>query len=189
MNLFVRVIVVSIALFIAGGGVALAGDSESTISLAEAQNPCAMKNPCAVGNKVDPKLITRPTGTKRFAGERADLLKVGEELWSSARLSTNGLSCQTCHRGNAGFNTTFAQPYPHMVVMPKDRAGLKAIQADEMVQFCLVVPLAAKPLPWNSKELAALTAYVLEIQKTFKPAANPCAIRNPCASNPCAPKR
>lgn len=81
-----------------------------------------------------------------------------------------------------------------MVAMARDQAGLKRIRADEMVQFCMVVPMAAKPLPWNSKELAALTAYTLELQKAFKPA-NPCAMKNPCvpkdpsAANSSAPKR
>ncbi|HZY30275.1 MAG TPA: cytochrome C peroxidase [Candidatus Methylomirabilis sp.] len=215
MNLSVRVVVVSTVLFVASAGVALAKDLESSFSLAEAQNPCATKNPCAVknpcannpcaaknpcaaANRVNPKLVTRPAGTKRSVGERTELVKLGEGLWSSTRLSTNGLSCQTCHRGNAGFNATFAQPYPHMVAMPKDRAGLKTVHADEMVQFCMVVPMAAKPLPWNSKELAALIAYTVELQKTFRPAANPCAMKNPCAPknpcatnpcNPCAPER
>jgi hypothetical protein len=82
-----------------------------------------------------------------------------------------------------------------MVAMPRDQAGLKQVQADEMVQFCMVVPMAARPLPWASKELAALTAYTLELQKSFKPAPNPCAMKNPCAAtnpcagNPCAPSR
>ena len=41
---------------------------------------------------------------------------------------------------------------------------------DEMVQGCMVMPMAAKPLPWDSPELAALVAYVEQQQKTFKPA-------------------
>jgi hypothetical protein len=70
-----------------------------------------------------------------------------------------------------------------------------------MVQLCMVIPMASKPLAWDSKELAALSAYSLEVQKTFKPGAqhatanpcaskNPCATKNPCAAkNPCAPKK
>lgn len=196
MNRSVRVVLISAALLLAATGIAFAGESDAQISLAQAQNPCvatnpcAAQNPCAAGSKVDPKLITRPKGTKLFAGERAELVKLGKELWNSPELSTKkGVACQTCHQGNAGFMATFAKPYPHRVAMPKQRAGLKRIQADEMVQFCMVVPMASKPLPWESKELAALTAYVQEIQKTFKPAANPCAMKNPCAANPCAPKR
>jgi hypothetical protein len=170
-----------------------------------AKNPCAA-NPCAAGAKIEPKLITRPAGTKLVMANRAELIKQGEQLWQDPSLSTNGLTCQTCHINHGSFLTTFSQPYPHMVAMAKDRASLDKIHIDEMVQLCMVVPMAAKPLPWNSKELAALSAYSLEVQKTFKPvAANPCAPKanpcgatanpcaakgkNPCGANPCAPKR
>lgn len=160
-------------------------------------NPCAAKNPCvanpcAASAKIDPKLITRPAGTKLVMANRAELVKQGERLWQDPSLSTNGLTCQTCHINHGSFLATFSQPYPHMVAMAKDRAGLEKINIDEMVQLCMVVPMAAKPLPWASKELAALSAYSLEVQKTFKPgmqpaAANPCAVKNPCSpkANPC----
>ena len=199
MSRSVRVVMVSTALLLAATNVTFAGDPEAPVSVAQAQNPCAAtnpcaaQNPCAAGSKVDQKLITRPKGTRLFAGERAELVELGKELWNSPELSTKkGIACQTCHQGNAGFMATFAKPYPHSVVMAKQRAGLKRIQADEMVQLCMVAPMASKPLPWESKELAALTVYAQEIQKTFKPAkpaANPCAMKNPCAANPCAPKR
>lgn len=123
-----------------------------------------------------------------------DLTKEGERLWKDTKLSINGLSCGTCHQGNAAFNPTFAKPYPHQVAMVKERAGLSQVNMDEMVQMCMIVPMASKPLPGDSKELAALSAYSLQVQKTFKPGAakpaNPCAAKNPCApKNPYAPKR
>jgi cytochrome c len=105
---------------------------------------------------------------------------MGKDLWSDTDLSTNGLSCQTCHQGNQNFGATFAEPYPHEVAMATDRAGLGEITAEEMVQLCMVVPMQAEPLPWDSRELAALAAYTTEVQKSF----NPCAAGNPC--NPCA---
>ncbi len=154
-----------------------------------AANPCASKQPAAAAQKVDPKLVTRPKGTKLAAGDKT----LGERLWKDVKLSTNGMSCATCHTGNANFNATFAKPYPHLVAMAKEKGGVKQVSVDEMVQFCMVVPMAAKPLPWDSKELAALSAYTLEVQKGFKPgkgAANPCAAKNPCApKNPCAGKK
>lgn len=52
--------------------------------------------------------------------------------------------------------------------MVKEQAGLAQIRVDEMVQVCMVVPMASRPLPWGSRELAALTAYVGELQKKFK---------------------
>ncbi len=148
-----------------------------------AANPCAA-NPCA-GAKVDANLVTRPAGTSLAKGD----VKLGEKLFKDTGLSTNGMSCQTCHEDNAAFEASFAKPYPHKVAMAAVQGGVTSIDLDEMVQFCLVVPMETKPLPWDSKELAALTAYTAELQKSFM--ANPCAGKNPCGNpcgNPCAGK-
>lgn len=53
--------------------------------------------------------------------------------------------------------------------MARDQLGRDPIHLDEMIQGCMVMPMAAPPLAWDSKELAALTAYVQTLQKTFKP--------------------
>ncbi len=59
-----------------------------------------------------------------------------------------------------------------------------------MVQFCMLQPMQAEPLAWDSRELAALTAYVKHIQPGYHAvgggAPNPC---NPCGAkaNPCNP--
>ena len=85
-------------------------------------------------------------------------------------------------------NATFAEPYPHPVAMASDRLLVDEVTAAEMVQLCMAVPMNAEPLDYSSVELAALTAYVLELQKGFDGSAagmNPCAA-NPCAANPCA---
>ena len=195
-----RMLAVGAAASLAIAGAAQAVDPGGPFQVAQAKNPCAAKNPCgaknpcAAGAKVDPKLVTRPKGTKLADAPQAELLKEGERLWKDTKLSTNGLACQTCHVNNLAFNPTFGRPYPHPVAMAKDRAGLKQINTDEMVQFCLIAPMLAKTLPWDSRELAALTAYTREVQRGFKPGAaataNPCAAKNPCtAKNPCAPKK
>jgi cytochrome c len=130
----------------------------------------------------------RPKNYKPYKADRAALVKEGEKLWKDTKLSTNGLSCNTCHVNNGAFAPTFAKPYPHEVAMAREKAGLKQVHLDEMVQLCMVVPMATKPLKWESRELAALTAYTAEVQKTFKP--NPCAAKNPCAGkNPCAARK
>ncbi len=118
----------------------------------------------------------------------------GEKLWNSTKLSTNGLSCATCHDGGKQFSATFAKPYPHYVAMADAQSGLKKVDLDEMVQFCMVVPMAADPLPWGSEALADLTAYTAKVHKAFMKTAaanpcNPCAAKNPCnPCNPCAAK-
>ncbi len=187
---------------------------ESTSELrAQAANPCAPKAGTARPAKpeLDRNLILRPKGTKLLQGDIAQLVKQGEVLFKSTKLSTNGLSCQSCHANNENFAASFSKAYPHEVAMVEEKAGIAKVELDEMIQFCMVAPMQAKPLRWDSRELAALTAYNAGLQKVFraeltKPdakgddsralkAANPCApaakkTANPCAAaNPCAPKK
>jgi cytochrome c len=154
----------------------------------------AAGNPCAAGKPgLDPKTFTRPIGYQPVAGDAT----LGEKLFNDTKLSTNGMSCGTCHQNHASFQPGFAKPYPHLVAMAKEKAGVKTIHLEEMVQACMVMPMAAKPLAWDSRELAALVAYTQNVQKTFRPgakmSANPCSAKpaNPCAAkpaNPCAKK-
>ena len=151
-------------------------------------NPCAA-NPCA-GGRVDPERFRQPEGVTLASGDRAALVAEGERLWNDPSIGKSGLSCGNCHvQGYALMNPTFAKPYPHFVAMAKERAGVEQVNAAEMVNFCMLVPMAAEPLPWDSRQLAALTAYVEHLQPSYRPvqgtgAANPC---NPCAgANPCA---
>ena len=52
--------------------------------------------------------------------------------------------------------------------MVASKTGLDSTDAEQMVQFCLLMPMGReKPLEWNSKELAALTAYTLKYQKDY----------------------
>ena len=161
-------------------------------------NPCAAKgcnpcNPCG-GAKVAARDFMRPAGAGAPAASTAALVSQGKALWNDTTLGNSGLACQSCHVGGAALNATFAQAYPHKVAMATQRAGVGPINLDEMVQFCMVVPMQAKPFKWGSRELAALTAYSAQVQKGFNPckvskgACNPC---NPCgakkACNPCNP--
>ena len=161
-----------------------------------AMNPCGGKgrnpcNPCG-GQKVDASRFKQPAGVKLAGGRRASLIAHGKELWNDRTLGKSGLACASCHIGNYGqMQPTFAKSYPHYVAMPNQQAGVKQVNAAEMVQFCLIVPMMDEPLDWNSKELAALSAYVEKIRPGYRPVAgvrpnpcNPCSMkRNPC--NPC----
>ena len=169
-------------------------------------NPCSMKhkNPCAgmAADRIDAKLIKRPAGVALFAAaSRTQLVKDGEKLFRDSSLSPNKTTCNDCHATNDLFKPGFAKPYPHPVGMAKERAGVSGkLHADEFVQFCMLAPMASKPLAWDSRELAALAAYVTDVkQKDFHAAmkANPCAMKggmkhkNPCGMkmhNPCSMK-
>ena len=91
----------------------------------------------------------------------------GKELFNDTSLSSNGLSCATCHANGAGYNATFKKEYPHAVAMGQRDFGMDMVHLDEMVQICMVAPMAAEPLEWGSEELAALTEYSRVQQKSF----------------------
>ncbi len=118
--------------------------------------------------RVDPKTVQRPANyTPMQVPDEAELKAEGEKLFDSLQLSENGLTCKSCHFNLEGYAESFKSPYPHPVGMAERRAGLEQVHEDEMVQLCLVVTMDSKPLPWDSRELAALTAYVLQQQVDF----------------------
>lgn len=131
--------------------------------LAALASAVAFPNAALAGNKG--AQTVRPAGYKPIVGDPV----LGEKLFNDTKLSTNGMSCASCHANHGSYSNSFAKPYPHMVVMARDQLGRKKVYLDEMIQVCMVMPMAAKPLPWDSQELAALVAYVEQQQKTFKP--------------------
>lgn len=131
--------------------------------LAALATSVALPNAALAGD--DGALTVRPAGYKPIAGDTV----LGEKLFNDTKLSTNGMSCASCHANHGSYSNSFAKPYPHMVVMARDQLGRKKVHLDEMIQACMVMPMAAKPLPWESQELAALVAYAEQQQKTFKP--------------------
>ncbi len=174
---------VAAMLFVAGCG---GGDAASQADAAA--NPCAA-NPCAADGMIEAALVTQGDNVLDSHGlSDAELVARGSELWNDKSLSANGATaCSSCHMDYAMINATFAEPYPHPVAMAKARAGLEEVTAAEMVQLCMVIPMASEPLEWGSLELAALSAHVEDLQGGYPgtAGANPCAA-NPCAANPCA---
>ncbi len=173
---------------------------------AKTLNPCAAKtlNPCTAKTlhpttaktlnwAVEASRFTQPAGVALAEGSETELIEKGSELWNDRTLGRTGLACATCHINNyMQMGPTFAQSYPHYVAMPAQQAGVQEVNAAEMVQFCMLVPMGGDALDWRSSELAALAAYVESIQPGYQVGgvgggANPC---NPCGAkgNPCAPK-
>ena len=112
---------------------------------------------------VEPNIVERPSGSVPFNANNQELLAYGEELWNDPKLGTSGLSCANCHTSGASFSESFKEPYPHGVSMAQSLSGLKSVDAEQMVQFCMLQPMKANILPWDSKELAALTLYVEKV--------------------------
>jgi len=116
----------------------------------------------------------RPKDYVGYTGNtsRAELVAKGKKLHSDTSLGTSGASCDTCHSKTGFYKETFLEDYPHRIAMAKNQARYKQpVQADEFVNFCVVVPMKGEPLSWRSEELAALTAYVEDVkQKEYRAA-------------------
>lgn len=109
--------------------------------------------------------VTRPEGSKPYQGDAKELVAYGETLWNDPKLSKNGkTTCASCHVGNTKmFKKTFLDNYPHQVAMAKSRTKMTSIDAEQMVQLCMLVPMKSAVLGWETKELAALAAYTVEV--------------------------
>jgi len=114
-----------------------------------------------------PAEITRPAGIAPFAGTTAEFVTLGAKLFLDESLSTNKMSCNSCHAGMEAYAESFKSAYPHRMGMAAEMFGVEKIEAEQAVQLCMLVPMEAKALDWTSRELAALTAYVLKVQKDF----------------------
>lgn len=121
----------------------------------------------ALAQDISPGQVIRPSGVPSAPLPTTEALRRGEALFSDKRLSTNDMSCITCHADLQSFNDSFRRPYPHKVQMAQDMAGLDEVSAETMVQFCMLVPMAARPFAWSSPDLTALTAYVTKLQGDF----------------------
>lgn len=111
--------------------------------------------------------LVQPEGWSLTAGDRAALVARGAELYDDPSIGESGSACMTCHTDFENYNDTFLEPYPHYVAMGKNMFDMDQVTAAEMVQLCMVVPMASEPLPWESEELAALTAYVEDERERF----------------------
>ncbi|WP_200339138.1 c-type cytochrome [Rhodovibrio sodomensis] len=111
--------------------------------------------------------MVQPEEAQLHQAPQSELVAKGEALFNDPSIGESGLSCATCHQDFGQYKETFKKPYPHFVNMANAKAGLDKVNAAEMVQLCMVVPMQTDPLPWQSESLAALAAYVQDERKRF----------------------
>jgi cytochrome c peroxidase len=128
---------------------------------------CGTKCGAKCGAAADPKLIKRPAGYRPNYPSTPEALAAGGKLFRDTTLSTNGMSCASCHEGGKSYQPSFAQPFPHKMAMAATSYGVKQLHLDEAIQVCMIGPMAAKPLPWKSAELANLVAFMKMEHKKF----------------------
>lgn len=96
--------------------------------------------------QLDPNLV------KKSREEVAKLIKMGDDLWHDRDLGTNGMACNMCHPDAA---------VTHPETFPKYKAQLgRVVTAQQMINWCIQVPLQGKGHATGSEELTALEAYM-----------------------------
>lgn len=81
-----------------------------------------------------------------------DSVKKGRELFTDARLGSNGVSCAQCHPNAAN---THPETYPKF----QKQLG-RVVPQWEMINWCIENPLQGKPLAADDPRLIALQAYI-----------------------------
>jgi hypothetical protein len=71
------------------------------------------------------------------------------------RSAKAGSPAATATRTRASTRRPFRSPYPHFVKVAKANAGLDQVNAADMEQLRMVVPMQTEPLGWRSEELVA----------------------------------
>ena len=89
---------------------------------------------------------------ERWQEEYMTVVEQGRELWVSADLGTNGVSCAQCHPNAAN---THPETYPKF----QQQLG-KVVALRDMINWCILNPLEGEPLPLDSEEIVAMEAYV-----------------------------
>ncbi len=89
---------------------------------------------------------------ERWQKEYMSVVETGRELWVSADLGTNGVSCAQCHPNAAN---THPETYPKF----QQQLG-RVVALRDMINWCLQNPLEGEPLALDDPRLVAIEAYV-----------------------------
>ncbi len=111
-------------------------------------------------------------------GKQEAFAKQGEELFNNTDLGANGQSCNSCHPGGGTTGGTvktpmaseltgkpYELPVPSLVgaaaTFPKFKVpNDRVVSVQEMTNNCIMMFMAAQPLPLDSTESRALGAYL-----------------------------
>jgi len=103
-------------------------------------------NPCSA----DAKKLIRPHAFNSFQ----EAVDMGRKMWHNDKLGTSGVACLSCHADFDLLNLDKRQNFPHYVKMVGD-----VVTLDQMINYCMLNPMAGKEFAQDSKELTAMAAY------------------------------
>lgn len=96
----------------------------------------------------------------RWQGEYMAVVNKGRELFTDAKLGSNGVACAQCHPNAAN---THPETYPKFQKQLGKVAG-----AWEMVNWCIRNPLEGKNLAADDPRMTALLAYMTHERRGVK---------------------
>jgi cytochrome c5 len=102
--------------------------------------------------------------------ELAKSVERGFALFNDKKLGTTGKTCNDCHMGGGtqdgkmGDKTlnafdNLAMHYPKYFMM-----GKRVMTLDQVVNFCVTMPLKGEPLAWDDQKLTDLVAYCASVK-------------------------
>jgi len=105
-------------------------------------------------------------------------VKRGKALFNDPAMGTNSMTCASCHKDGGTVDALMGEMkvmafedlnvhYPKYVSMMGQID--KVITLDQMVNFCVVNPLAGKALAWDDQQLADLVAYCSWVRPAIIP--------------------
>lgn len=113
-----------------------------------------------------------PVKNKKSPGYRSFIQASaeGNRLWNDATLGTTGFTCLSggCHGDFENLSFDKNQLFPHYIETAHRVATLT-----QMINYCLVNPMAGQPLPADSDKMTAMAAfyrsYRMQYRKTESP--------------------
>jgi thiosulfate dehydrogenase len=96
----------------------------------------------------------------RWEGEYMAVVKKGRELFTDAKLGSNGVACAQCHPNGAN---THPETYPKF----QKQLG-KVTPMWEMVNWCIRNPLEGKDLAADDPRMTAILAYIAHERRGVK---------------------
>jgi cytochrome c len=104
------------------------------------------------------------------AKELAKSVENGKKLFNDKSLGTSGMTCNPCHVKYG----TKAGKMGEMSIPPFDNLGAKypkffmtakrVMTLDQVINWCIMMPLKGKPLVWDDSKLTDLTAYCASVK-------------------------
>jgi len=126
---------------------------------------------CFVVVSAQQKMMEKKSKMLDAKAELQKVIEQGKALFNDPSLGTTGMTCNSCHKGGGTkssemkgmkidpFNNLGTE-YPKYFMMAK-----KVLTLDQVVNFCITMPLKGKALGADDPRLTALVAYCASVRK------------------------